>query len=141
MDMNRLLRYLVRRGLISSSAKIIKLSNQGLSGEVYSLDSEGDHFILKFYRDRNEKKIAKIMHIYRYLSDSGVPVPEVYIADIKGRVSGRPFLLMQKLKGEKFSSLLKKGKGKDFVKALASSLHKLHSVDVEKLDVDVPNKR
>jgi len=63
-----------------------------------------------------------------YLSNFDVPVPKVYFADAEGKIANRPFLLIQMVKGELFSSLLKKGKGREFVESLARSLHKFHSV-------------
>lgn len=139
--MKRLLKFLTLKNLALPTAKITKLADQGLSGQVYSLDSDREHFILKFYRERDDKKITRIMETYRYLTDSGVPVPEVYIADGKGRVTKKPFILMQKLKEEKFSSLLKRRKEKDFINALALSLHRLHSVDIGGLDANLREKR
>ena len=138
--MERVLRFLALKSLIPPSARASKLSSQGLSGEVYSVDSEMEHYILKFYKVRSEKTVAKEMRIYRYMSDSGVPVPKTYFADAKGNIASRPFLLMQKLEGEAFGSLLERGVGTSFVEAFASSLHQLHSVNTENLGLNIPRR-
>ncbi len=138
---DKVLKYLALKSLIPSSARVNKLSSQGLSSEVYSVDSEKGHFILKFYKARSEKTVAKELRIYRYLSTTGVPVPKTYFADVKGKIMNRPFILMQKMEGEAFNSLLKKGGGKDFVEALALSLHQLHSTNIKSLDLDIPRNQ
>jgi len=137
---DRLLSFLHLKGLAYPLAKISKLSSQGFSSEVYSLDSGKEHYILKFYRDRSGKTATKEMRIYKSLSDFGVPVPNVYLVDVKGGVLGIPFLMMQKLEGEDFDLLIKKGEGKNFVEALALSLHKLHSIDIGSLGLDMPKR-
>jgi len=140
LEMERVLRFLALKSLIPPSARASKLSSQGLSGEVYSVDSEIERYILKFYKARSEKTVSKEMRIYRYMSDSGIPVPKMYFADAKGNVASRPFLLMQKLEGEAFGSLLERGMGRSFVEAFASSLHQLHSVNVENLGLNMQRK-
>jgi len=139
METNRLLKYLASKRIVALPAEITKLDSQGLSGQVYSVDSNREHYVLKFYRDKNEKKVSKVASIYKHLSNFGVPVPKVYFVDAKGEIVRKPFLLMQKLKGEKFSSLLKTHKGKEFVEALALTLHKLHSIDVKNFGLHVPS--
>ena len=67
--------------------------------------------------------------MYETLSEMEVPVPRVYVADADGRVLGRPFLLIQKLKDERLRALIKSSAGGDVVQAPASGLHRLHSVD------------
>jgi len=137
---DKVLKYLALKSLIPSSARVNKLSSQGLSGEVYSVDSEKGQFILKFYKARSEKTADKELRIYRHLSTNGVPVPKTYYADVKGKIMNRPFILMQKMEGEAFNSLVKKGGGKDFVEALALSLHQLHSTNFNGLGRNVPRK-
>jgi aminoglycoside phosphotransferase (APT) family kinase protein len=136
----RLLRYLRLKRVALPSAQITTWRGQGLSNKTYLLDSGKEHFILRVYRDRSGKTIPKEMNMYQTLSEMGVPVPRVYVADVDGILLGRPFLLTQKLEGEKFSSLIKRGAGEDFVEALASSLHRLHSVDPRILDLELPRR-
>jgi len=109
----RILKVLSLKGLVSSSARIFRLNNQGLSGEVYCVESEAGDYILKFYRAGDSSKAVKEMKIYQYLSSLGVPVPKVYFADTNGEITRKPFLLVQKLNGESFSSLIKKGEGQN----------------------------
>jgi len=67
--------------------------------------------------------------MYETLSEMEVAVPRVYVADADGRVLGRPFLLIQKLKDERLRSLIKNSAGGDAIQAPASGLHRLHSSD------------
>ena len=136
----RILKVLSLKGLVSSSARIFRLNNQGLSGEVYCVESEAGDYILKFYRAGDSSKAVKEMRIYQYLSSLGVPVPKVYFADTNGEITRKPFLLVQKLNGESFSSLIKKGKGRIFVESLAKSLHKLHSIQVSDLNITLDRR-
>lgn len=57
------------------------------------------------------------MHMYKTLSEMEVPVPRVYVADVDGRVLGRPFLLIQKLEDERLRSLIKSSAGGDVIQA------------------------
>jgi len=137
----RIMKVLSLKGFVSPSARISKLNNQGLSGEVYDIvDSGMRNFILKIYRMDNSSKVIKEMKVYQYLSNLGVPVPKVYLADAEGKMANKPFLLIQKLEGEDFSSLIKKGKGREFVESLATSLHKLHSTQPSNLDLKLEKK-
>lgn len=136
----RLLEYLHVRRFALPSVQITKLRSQGLSNKTYLLKSGKEHFILRVFRDRSTKTILKEMNTYKTLSEMAVPVPKVYVADVNGRVLGRPFLLMQRLEGEKFSSLIRRGAGRDFVEALALTLHRLHSVDLTRLGFEVSRK-
>jgi len=137
----RVMEVLSFKGLVSPSARISKLKNQGLSGETYDIVDLGtENFILKFYRTESSSKIIKEMKIYQHLSGLGVPVPKIYFADAEGKVASKPFLLIQKLEGEDFGSLLKKGKGREFVESLAASLHKLHSIQLSDLDLKLEKK-
>jgi len=136
----RVMEVLSFKGLVSPSARVSKLKNQGLSGETYSIDWGTENFILKFYRMGGSGKVIKELKIYQYLSSLGVPVPKVYFADAEGKVANKPFLLIQKLEGESFSLLLKKGKGREFVESLAASLHKLHSTQPSNLNLKLERK-
>jgi len=78
--------------------------------------------------------------MYKTLSEMGVPVPRVYVADADGRGLGRPFLLIQKLEDERLRSLIKSSAGGDTIQAPASALHRLHSVDHSSSDFGVPRK-
>jgi len=139
-SIERIMRVLSLKGLVPPLAKARKLSTQGLSGEVYEINSEKGDFILKFYRRGDSGKVTKEMKIYPYLLSFGVPVPKVYFADAEGKIAKRPFLLIQRLNGESFDSLLKKGKGREFVESLAKSLHKFHSVHLSDLDLKLERK-
>jgi len=139
-SIERIMRILSLKGLVPRSAKAYKLNNQGLSGEVYGINSEKENFILKFYRRGDSGKVIKEMKIYPYLLSLGVPVPKVYFADATGKVAKRPFLLIQRLEGKTFNSLLKKGKGREFVESLAMSLHKFHSAHLSSLDLKLKRK-
>ena len=140
-ETKRLLKYLTLKGLASPEDKIEKLSSQGLSGEVYSLNSGGKEFIIKFYRKGDWKTAAKEKQMYQILSQHNVPVPKVYLTDPKGKIAGNPFIMMQRIRGESFSKILKQGKEREFVKALALSLHRLHSINIKDLKLNLPAKR
>ena len=139
-SLERIIRILSLKGLVAPSAKVHKLDTQGLSGEVYGIDSESEDFILKIYRRGDSDKVIKEMKIYPYLLNFGVPVPRVYFADAKGKIVNKPLILIQRLKGENFDSLLKKGKGKEFVESLALSLHKFHSIRIHGLNLKLERK-
>jgi len=136
----RIMKILFLKGLVSPSDKASKLSTQGLSGEVYEITSKTKSFILKFYRRGDAHKAFKEMKIYQVLSRLGIPVPKVYFADTEGKIAKKPFLLIQKLEGESFASLLKRGKGREFVESFAASLHKLHSAQLSNLDLKLKRK-
>lgn len=76
METDRLLKYLASKRIVALPAEITKLDSQGLSGQVYSVDSNREHYVLKFYRDKNEKKVSKVASIYKRLSSFGVSVPQ-----------------------------------------------------------------
>lgn len=139
-SIERIMRILSLKGLVPPSANAYKLGTQGLSGEVYGINSGKEKFILKFYRKGDSSKVIKEMKIYPYLLSFGVPVPKVYFADAEGKIAKRPFLLIQRLEGETFNSLLKKGKGREFVESLAWSLHKFHSAHLSGLDLKLERK-
>jgi aminoglycoside phosphotransferase (APT) family kinase protein len=136
----RIVKALSLRRLIPARAAVSKLRRQGLSGEVYRIDPNGKDLILKIYRAADSDKTLREAELYRRLSDLGVPVPKVHYFDADGRLGGRPFLLIERLEGERFSSLLRRGRGGDFVESLAESLHKLHSIRHDGLSLSLERR-
>ena len=63
----RIMEVLSLKGLVSPSAEVSKLKNQGLSGETYNISSGKENFILKFYRMESSNKVTKEVKIYQYL--------------------------------------------------------------------------
>ena len=102
----RIMKVLSLKGFVSPSARISKLNNQGLSGEVYDIvDSGMRNFILKIYRMDNSSKVIKEMKVYQYLSNLGVPVPKVYLADAEGKMEGEKIFEEYKKKADSIKKI------------------------------------
>jgi aminoglycoside phosphotransferase (APT) family kinase protein len=76
----------------------------GWENEVYSFTAEYDNnhkdLILRIYPgDHAEQKSAKEFNAIKRLHEAGFPVPMVYILEHDNSVFGKPFIIMEKIKG------------------------------------------
>jgi thiamine kinase-like enzyme len=135
--------YLRQSGLKGLSApgnpvkvdRLEPLAHQGLSGFTFllTLAIPQIRLILKVYRDR--RKALKELHLLEFLGERGIPVPLVFGAEIKGRVFGKPFLLLEEIREES-----RHKRSKSFADALAGTLHALHSLNTEMIRIGLERR-
>ena len=135
----RLQAYLGLKGLdgIAPSGDVLVKSlglyeKQGLSSAMYLLkigiaDGSSEDLLLRLYVN-DGKRALREFKILRFLRSKDLPVPRIYDVEGSGKVLGKPFMIMEKIR-----EIPAKGEH-DVVDAAALSLVKVHSIDTRELE-------
>lgn len=130
--------------------KAISRLGDGISNDVHSLllTTKGGErrrrLILKIYNDDSEKALREY-EILSALKRSGFPVPHPYICEDDRRILGKPFIIMEEVRGKPIDryieKLNEKGEEKErriqeVVKLFAETLAELHKLRWESLNLN-----
>lgn len=111
---------------------------QGLSSAMYLLKisiagGPIEDLMLRLYVN-DGKKALREFKILRLLHSRDLPVPRVYDVEGSGKVLGRPFMIMEKIKGTPANG------EHDVVDAAALPLVKIHGIDLGELEGAIEKK-
>jgi len=131
-----------------TSYKIAKLSKigGGLSSVIYTFtliyyknsELKEIEFVLKVYRGNEKVKCMRESEILRALKSKNFPVPRVYAVETSNKFLGRPFILMEKVKGKPMGKYLRQlphEKRFSIIKRFAEMLVFLHSLKWRDLEL------
>jgi aminoglycoside phosphotransferase (APT) family kinase protein len=97
--------------------------------------------VMRIYADsEGAEKAKEEYHVMRQLKKIGYPVPEVYLIESTGKVIGKPFITMEYIDGETFTSNTKGEKREAASITMMKLLVRLHEINPLLLypDIDLP---
>lgn len=123
---------------------IRSLDKQGRSTFMYSFfgtfDLEGNEqtkeFILRIYKNENDSQNGhKEFTILNALKEQNLPVPKVYYFDKHSKVFGKPFMIMETIRGKDASNYITDDKtSQNIVNKMAKVLVDIHKVDLKHIE-------
>lgn len=119
----------------------------GFGNECYKLDvrsgSRTSSFAVKIYSGRDAKlKAEREFELFKVMPRYGMKAPEVCLADVNGRITGKPLLAWKWIEGVPASKLLEKRGLEGLVsRTLAAALAKFHRIPWPELNPDVFHRK
>jgi aminoglycoside phosphotransferase (APT) family kinase protein len=119
-------------------SNVQKLKEQGATSVMYSFTvtciSEGSKkrkdFILRLYKEGNEKNGPKELLLLKTLKEHNLPVPTAYYFEANSKILGKPFLILEKIEGKNAQQYLTDDVNAQLIiDKMAENLAKLHKLD------------